>query len=115
MTKRCSALRGKSARSALSEKLQEERSKRKRNFPIFYLQNIMKSILLVIMAGATAWGQSAWSGSFNSQGSMLRSAAGFTNVALPDPSLLRLDTTVASSLRAGSTVTIWAAGWTLHK
>src|SRR2546423_2525809 len=114
MTKRCSALRGKSARSALSEKLREERSKRKRNFPIVYLQNIMKSILLVIRAGATAWGQSAWSGSFNSQGSMLSSAAGFTNAALPDPSLLSWNTTVPSSLSPASTLTICAAGCTYN-
>ncbi len=74
----------------------------------------MKSILLVLLTAATAWGQSAWSGSFISQGSMLSSAPGFTNAALPDPSLLSWNTTVASTLSPGSTLTICAAGCTYN-
>lgn len=74
----------------------------------------MKSILLLLLAATTARGQSAWSGSFSSQGAMLSSAAGFSNAALPDPSLLSWNTTVVSTISAGSTLTICAAGCTYN-
>jgi hypothetical protein len=67
----------------------------------------MKTILLIFLAGASAWGQSAWSGGFSSQGSMVSPAvAGFRNAALPDPSLLSWNTALANTPSPGSVITV---------
>jgi hypothetical protein len=73
-----------------------------------HYQTIMKSFLLMVLTGVSAWAQqSAWSGNFNSQGSMLTPAVvGTTNVALPDPALLNWKTDVAHSPSPAAVVTI---------
>ncbi|MGH9515906.1 MAG: hypothetical protein ACRD3P_09550 [Terriglobales bacterium] len=68
----------------------------------------MKSFLLVVLMGASACAQqSAWSGNFNSQGSMLTPAVvGNASVALPDPALLNWRTDIAHSPSPGAVITI---------
>ncbi|MCU1270947.1 MAG: hypothetical protein JWN74_2241 [Acidobacteriaceae bacterium] len=75
----------------------------------------MKSILLLLLAVATAWGQSAWSGGFRSQGPMVTpGVAGFTNAMLPDASLLNWNTAIAATPSPGATLTICASGCTYN-
>jgi hypothetical protein len=71
-------------------------------------QKIMKSFLLMLLTGASAWAQqSAWSGNSHSQGSMLTPAVvGTTNVSLPDPALLNWKTDISHSPSPGLVVTI---------
>jgi hypothetical protein len=68
----------------------------------------MKFILLVMLSGTATWGQqSAWSGSFNSQGSMLTPAVvGGRSVALPDPALLNWQTDISHTPSPGPVMTI---------
>ncbi len=76
--------------------------------PEITCQTTMKFFLLVVLTGATAIGQqSAWSGNFNSQGSMLTPAViGNTSVALPDSALFSWKTDIAHTPSPGAVVTI---------
>jgi hypothetical protein len=73
-----------------------------------HYQTIMKFFLLIVLIGGSAWAQqSAWSGNFNAQGSMLTPAVvGSTSVALPDPALLNWKTDIGHTPSPGSVVTI---------
>lgn len=68
----------------------------------------MRLLLLLAATVATATAQqSAWSGSFNSQGSMLTPATtGNSTVALPDPALFSWKTDVPHTPSPGAVVTI---------
>ena len=71
-------------------------------------QTVMKFVISIAVAGATAWAQqSTLSGRSNSQGPMLTPAVvGSTAIALPDPALLNWKTDMTHSPSPGAVVTI---------